>query len=98
MFKKKNKHNKLKGAAVVMSVAGAAAGLAAVALKDKKNQKIAKELATKTQKRGITIINQAKSKFKKMQAKKGFLKKVEVKKTVVKKPAKKIVAKKTLKK
>ena len=88
MFKKKKENNKLKGVAVVAGVASVAAGFAAVALKDKKNQKKARDIVNQAQKKSSDLLETVKNKFKKVEAKKAKVSKSK-KKTVVKSASKK---------
>ena len=86
MYKKKN--NKLKKVAVAVGVASVAAGFAAAALKNKKNQKIARKFANQAQKNSLELLKSAKNKFKKVETKKSKVSKTK-KKTVVKSTSKK---------
>ncbi|HZJ18380.1 MAG TPA: hypothetical protein VFD45_02045 [Patescibacteria group bacterium] len=89
MFKKKKKNNKLKGVAITASVASVAAGLAAVALKDKKNQKKARDFVNNAYKKGSEILGDAKNQFKRMEEKKSKVKKTN-KRTAVKSTSTKV--------
>lgn len=79
MFTKKKNNNKLKGVAVVAGVASVAAGLTAVALRDKKTQKKASDFANQVHKKSSELLKTAKNKFKKIDAKKAVIKSVSKK-------------------